>query len=286
MSERPPGSPSATPRSQSSRGGDTFRIPDAFLDGTKDSGNKDGESVPETQGQRHEEAGVPLIMFINSSSGGHVGPTLAKKFAEVVGFDQVFDLSKQKPGDVLSKLYENLSTAEQKGDQRASRVRHRLRVLACGGDGTVAWILTTIWKLDLKPPPPVGVIPLGTGNGLSINFGWGKTMRAEWLQSKESMHQELQALVKADQRDIDLWKIGFESDIVKFDTDERPDALTIEGATEAKPRGMRGFTSYASIVPRLHPRGRSMRPCMLGWASEQAGSVEHSPFVNPSPKFR
>lgn len=43
--------------------------------------------------------------------------------------------------------------------------RH-LRLVAAGGDGTVAWLLTTARQLKLDPPPPVGVIPLGTGQAL------------------------------------------------------------------------------------------------------------------------
>jgi diacylglycerol kinase family enzyme len=43
--------------------------------------------------------------------------------------------------------------------------RH-LRLVAAGGDGTVAWLLTTARQLSLNPPPPVGVIPLGTGQAL------------------------------------------------------------------------------------------------------------------------
>ena len=57
------------------------------------------------------------------------------------------------------------------------------------GQATHADIVHLHRKLELRPPPAVAVIPLGTGNGLSINFGWGKTMRAEWLESEESLRQ-------------------------------------------------------------------------------------------------
>ena len=44
-----------------------------------------------------------------------------------------------------------------------------------GGDGTVGWVLGCLLELekkDRRPVPPVGVIPLGTGNDLSRTFGW------------------------------------------------------------------------------------------------------------------
>lgn len=57
----------------------------------------------------------------------------------------------------------------------------KMRILAAGGDGTVAWILKTIRDLELDPPPYVAVMPLGTGNDLSLSFGWGNTFLQSWI---------------------------------------------------------------------------------------------------------
>ena len=51
----------------------------------------------------------------------------------------------------------------------------QFKIMVCGGDGSVGWILDSISKLKFKNyEPAVGILPLGTGNDLSRVLKWGK----------------------------------------------------------------------------------------------------------------
>ncbi|XP_074171430.1 diacylglycerol kinase iota isoform X11 [Rhinolophus sinicus] len=99
----------------------------------------------------------PLLVFVNPKSGGNQGTKVLQMFMWYLNPRQVFDLSQDGPKDAL-ELYRKVPN---------------LRILACGGDGTVGWILSILDELQLSPQPPVGVLPLGTGNDLARTLNWG-----------------------------------------------------------------------------------------------------------------
>ncbi|XP_028846777.1 diacylglycerol kinase eta isoform X1 [Denticeps clupeoides] len=128
----------------------------------------------------------PLLVFVNSKSGDNQGVKFLRRFKQLLNPAQVFDLINGGPhlGLRLFQKFDNF------------------RILVCGGDGSVGWVLSEIDKLSLHKQCQLGVLPLGTGNDLARVLGWGPS-----CDDDTQLPQILEKLERASTKMLDRWSI-------------------------------------------------------------------------------
>ncbi|XP_043550377.1 diacylglycerol kinase eta isoform X3 [Chiloscyllium plagiosum] len=128
----------------------------------------------------------PLLVFVNSKSGDNQGVKFLRRFKQLLNPAQVFDLMNGGPhlGLRLFQKFDNF------------------RILVCGGDGSVGWVLSEIDKLNLHKQCQLGVLPLGTGNDLARVLGWGGS-----CDDDTQLPQILEKLERASTKMLDRWSI-------------------------------------------------------------------------------
>ncbi|XP_045910834.1 diacylglycerol kinase eta isoform X4 [Micropterus dolomieu] len=128
----------------------------------------------------------PLLVFVNSKSGDNQGVKFLRRFKQLLNPAQVFDLVNGGPhlGLRLFQKFDNF------------------RILVCGGDGSVGWVLSEIDKLNLHKQCQLGVLPLGTGNDLARVLGWGPS-----CDDDTQLPQTLEKLERASTKMLDRWSI-------------------------------------------------------------------------------
>jgi len=136
-----------------------------------------------------DDESTPLLVFVNSRSGPQQGQLLITQLRGLLNPVQVWDLADGGPEEVL----ESFSAFT------------RLRILVCGGDGTVSWIISTIEKMNLQRWPPIAILPLGTGNDLARVHGWGGGY------SNESLIEILQQVAESYISWLDRWELTIEN---------------------------------------------------------------------------
>lgn len=89
------------------------------------------------------------------------------------------------------------------------------RVLVCGGDGTVAWVLDAIERHNFESPPPVAILPLGTGNDLSRVLQWGRGF--SMVDGQSSLGTLLHDIDHAAVTMLDRWKVELREETLEGD---------------------------------------------------------------------
>lgn len=165
-------------------------------------------------------AAVPLdaqfgqvFLFVNGSSGGQA----SQKLLDLDVDSLEFDLTPKGSRRVATVWFFNMKdatsrsagfaklrdTVERQSAEQAER--GSVRAVACGGDGTVKWVISELAKVN-SLQVPIGVIPFGTGNDFSRAMGWGASAPSPLIGRKNrALFQRLEKVMESDVSALDVW---------------------------------------------------------------------------------
>ena len=126
----------------------------------------------------------PMLVMVNVDAGGRQGLKLVSKLRKLLNPYQVYDLSVAGP---LAGLH-------------AFRNVKNCRILVCGGDGTVSWVLQCADDVAIDNPE-FAVLPLGTGNDLARTLRWGPGYNGG------SLLRLLERVTHAEPVNLDRWTV-------------------------------------------------------------------------------
>lgn len=147
--------------------------------------------LPNIQPHMLPEGVTPLLVFVNVKSGGCQGQQLLGALRKMLNPLQVFDLQNGGPVPGLF-VFRNVP---------------KYKILVCGGDGTVGWVLQCLDNVGqdaVCQSPPIAVLPIGTGNDLARVLRWGPG-----YTGNEDLSVLLQDVVEAEDVSLDRWAVIF-----------------------------------------------------------------------------
>ncbi|EDO34591.1 predicted protein [Nematostella vectensis] len=159
----------------------------------------------------------PLLVFVNCKSGGGQGDDILSAFQRLLNPHQVYNLM---DGGPLPGLY-------------AFKDLPRFRILICGGDGTVGWVLSCLDDVSTAltyKKPPSAIVPLGTGNDMSRVLQWGSG-----YSSGDTPLSLLIAVDHAEVVHLDRWFVMFDSVDSLSDMKSNVSAIGLTAGREEEP---------------------------------------------------
>lgn len=120
-----------------------------------------------------EKRDIAFVLFINSVSGSNTG----REYLSIEAEEISFRVKNQANIHVfMYDLFDQESRIQGLDKVQEIVDKYDLRVIVCGGDGSVLWVVREVLETGVDIHKVVfGIIPIGTGNDFSRTLGWMTT---------------------------------------------------------------------------------------------------------------